>query len=69
MSTLTKEANDRLKSALAEKLGVKSEKVMGGFSIEHDGGETVTVTCEIVEVWDRAEFAEWWNAMRLEVTA
>lgn len=65
--TFTPESVKRLNAALAERMGVQSEDVIGGFSIEHNGGPTVTVTCEIVQVWDHKEFAEWWNAMRLEV--
>jgi hypothetical protein len=67
-NTFTTEASKRLNKAMAERLGIKHEEMLGGFEVEHTGSDRhVTVTAQIVQKWDLDEFAEWWNALRLEV--
>lgn len=69
-NTFTTEASKRLNKAMAERLGIKHEEMLGGFEVEHIGSDDhVTVKAEIVQKWELAEFAEWWNALRLEVRA
>lgn len=66
----TTDASKRLNKAMAERLGIKAEEMLGGFEVEHSGDdEHVTVRAEIVQQWDLVEFTEWWNALRLEVRA
>lgn len=66
----TPDASRRLNQAMAERLGIRHEEMLGGFEVEHNGNDTkVTVRAEIVQHWDLDEFAEWWNALRLEIRA
>lgn len=67
-TTFTSKSSEMLNKAMAERLGIRSEEMLGGFDVEHNGSDDhVTVTAQIVQKWDLAEFAEWWNALRLEV--
>jgi hypothetical protein len=64
----TTDASERLNAAMAERLGIKAEEMLGGFSVESEG-ERVVIKAEIVQVCDLQEFADWWNALQLEVRA